>query len=271
MAHPIRLVASDLDGTLLRPDRSVSPRTRAALDAVRAAGIVVVPVTARQPIGLRLIAEQAGFVDWALCSNAALAVHLSSGEVLFEHTIPVSTQQALATAVAGQWPDVRFASVRDQGQSFLAQHGYPALADYEDHKRHPADMLTADLHEVVSRPSTKVVLRHPEMPVPDLVDRVRALEVPGVELTVSGAPFAEVLPPGVNKAVGLAQLCAHLGIGADEVLAFGDAPNDVEMLQWAGRGVAMGNAEESVRAVADDVTGTNVHDGVAHVLESLLG
>ena len=93
---PLRLIASDLDGTLLRNDLSVSPRTRRALDAARAAGIHVVPVTARQPIGVRRIAEGAGFGGWALCSNGALGIHLGTGEVLFERHLAPEVQRSRA-------------------------------------------------------------------------------------------------------------------------------------------------------------------------------
>lgn len=268
---PLRLIASDLDGTLLQPDASVSARTRAALDGARAAGIHVVPVTARQPIGLRLIAQQAGFTQWALCGNAALGLHLGRGEVLFEHTIAVEAQQALMGALSTELPEVRFAAVREHGETFIAQFGYPELAAYEDHKRHPREMVCGDLSQVAAAPSQKVVLRHPTVGVSELVGRVRALGLAGFGVTHSGAPFAEVLPEGINKAVGLAQLCAHLGVAAEEVLAFGDAPNDVEMLAWAGRGVAVGNADAEVLAVADEVTAANTEEGVAAVIEQLLG
>lgn len=266
----VRLVATDLDNTLLRSDRSVSPRTRAALDAVRAAGITVVPVTARQPIGLRLIAQQAAFRDWALCGNGALALHLTTGEVLFEHTVPVAAQQALAAALTSVVPGVRFAAVREKGEVFVAGAGYPALADYEDHKRHPADMVEHTLADVLAAPSQKVVLRHPEMGVAELVAAVRGLALPGFGITQSGAPFAEVLPPGVDKSVGLSALCAHLGIAAGEVIAFGDAENDREMLEWAGHGVAVANAVPETLATADEVAASNEEDGVAIVLERVL-
>src|SRR5690606_9651134 len=98
------------------------------------------------------------------------------------------------------------------------------------------------------------------------------LGLSGFEAPLSGAPFVEIMAAGVTKAWGLEQLCAHLGIAASEVVAFGDAPNDVAMLQWAGRGIAMANADEIVKDAADEVAaGTNADDGVAAVLEALLG
>ncbi|CAM4286364.1 Cof-type HAD-IIB family hydrolase [Deinococcus marmoris] len=267
---PTALIATDLDGTLLRPDLSVSPRTRRALDAARAAGIVVVPVTARQPRGVQRIAEAAGFTEWALCSNGSYGVHLTTGEVLFGAHLEVATQRAVAGAMAERVPGVLFVSVRQGGEVFVAQTGYADIAHFEDHKREPGEMGRHPLDDVLAEPSLKFIMRHPELTPRELLAELRALNLGGYAVTHSGAPFLEVLAEGVSKAWGLAKLCEKLGIAQNEVLAFGDAPNDAEMLQWAGRGVAMANAEAEALAAADEVTLSNTEDGVAAVIERLL-
>lgn len=267
---PVRLIASDLDGTLLRNDLSVSPRSRRALGAARAAGLHVVPVTARQPVGVRRIAESAGFDGWALCSNGALGIHLTTGEILFESALGVAEQRALAQALAERVPGLLFASIRQAGEVFVAQDGYAQIAAESDHKRDPATMGRYALDEVLGGPSLKLVLRHPHLPPAELLAQVRGLKLPGFHATHSGAPFVEVSAAGVSKAWGLARLCEKLGIAQADTLAFGDAPNDAEMLAWAGRGVAMGNAHPEARAAADEVTLSNEEDGVAAVLERLL-
>lgn len=267
----IRLIATDLDGTLLDVSGRVSARTRAALDAARAAGIVTVPVTARQPIGVRPIAEQAGFDEWALCGNGAYGVHLTTGEHLFAEEIPADVQQQLAEALRAVLPDLVFASVRDAGEGFIAQEGYAALAQLSDHKRDPATMRGVPLADVLAAPSLKLVIRHASVPIPEIFAALQALGLTGFEATLSGAPFVEVMAQGVTKATGLAQLCEHLGIGRDEVLAFGDALNDLEMLEWAGHGVAVANAIDVVRDAADEVAASNADDGVAQVIERMLG
>lgn len=267
---PIRLIATDLDGTLLRPDLSVSPRTRRALAAARAAGLGTVPVTARQPHGVRPVAEAAGFGGWALCANGALGVHLETGEVLFEQHLAPEAAQTLARALGERVPGTLFVSVRERGEVFVAQAGYAALAHFEDHKREPAEMGAHTLEDVLAAPSLKFIARHPTRPAPELLAEVRALGLSGLSATHSGAPFVEIHAEGVSKAWGLAQLCARLGVAREEVLAFGDAPNDAEMLAWAGRGVAMGNAAPGAREAAAEVTGTNEEDGVAQVIERLL-
>lgn len=266
----VRLIATDLDGTLLDSSSSVAPRTRAALDAARAHGIVVVPVTARQPIGLRAIAGDADFREWALCSNGAYAVHLTDGRMLFAEEIPAETIRVLAEALRSSIPGLLFASVRDGGETFVAEEGYAAIADQSDHKRDPDTMGGVALAQVVSAPSLKFVIRHPELAPAVLFDAVRALELPGFEATLSGAPFVEVMAEGVTKATGLARLCEHLGIDRTEVVAFGDALNDVEMLRWAGHGVAMAGAADVVRQAADEVARSNDDHGVARVVERLV-
>ncbi|GAB3596361.1 Cof-type HAD-IIB family hydrolase [Microbacterium tumbae] len=267
-----RLIASDLDGTLLGEDSAVSPRTRAALDAARARGIHVVPVTARQPIGIRAVATGAGFEGWALCGNGAFAIHLTSDELLFRREVAVPVQRTLAAALSPRIPGLRYASVRDAGESFIAEAGYAALASPADHKRDPATMGGVPLTDVLAAPSLKLVIRHPDVSPATIYEVIAGLGLEGFEATTSGAPFVEIMAAGVTKASGLERLCAHLGISASEVLAFGDAPNDVQMLQWAGRGIAMANADRLVKDAADEVApGTNAEDGVAEVLEDVLG
>ncbi|HET8602870.1 MAG TPA: HAD family hydrolase [Marmoricola sp.] len=270
MRPGIRLVATDLDGTLLRDDLTVSPRARAAIEATQAAGIPVVPVTARQPMGLAPIARDVGFSDWALCANGALGLHLRTGDVLFEEHLEVEVQQALAEALRTEVPGLVFASVRQRGEVFLAEEGCAAMATFSDHKRDPATMGAHPLAAVLAQPSVKLVVRHPAIDNDTLLGLIRGLGLEGFEVTHSGAPFVEVLPRGVSKAWGLARLCEHLDIDAAEVLAFGDAPNDAEMLAWAGRGVAVANAAAASRAAADELTASNQDDGVAVVLERML-
>ncbi len=266
----VRLIATDLDGTLLRSDRSVSVRTRAALDAARAAGIEVVPVTARQPRGLKLIAQAAGFETWALCGNGAYAIHLGTGETLFESHVTVEAQRALAQALSARLPGALFVSVRDGGETFVTQQGYAEIAHFEDHKRPPHEMGAFTLDEVTAEPSLKFIVRHAELSARALLAEVQALGLSGFNATHSGTPFLEVLAQGVSKAWGVARLCQHLGVAQGEVLAFGDAANDAELLAWAGRGVAMGNAEPEALEAAREVTLTNDEDGVAAVIERLL-
>jgi hydroxymethylpyrimidine pyrophosphatase-like HAD family hydrolase len=197
-------------------------------------------------------------------------VHLTTGEHLFAEEIPVPVQQQLAAALGEVIPDLVYASVRDTGQSFVAQEGDAALASISDHKRDPATMGGVPRDDVLGSPSLKLVIRHPSVPIPEIFAALQSLGLTGFEATLSGAPFVEVMAEGVTKATGVAQLCTHLGIDRAEVLAFGDALNDLELLRWAGHGVAMANALDVVRDAADEVAPSNAADGVAAVIERLL-
>jgi len=267
----VRLIATDLDHTLLDEAGHVSPRTRAALGAARAAGALVVPVTARQPVGLEALAAEVDFTEWALCSNGSFGIHMTTREVLFAREAPAEMLQRLAIALNERMPGLLYASVREAGEQLIAQEGYAAVAHHSDHKRDPATLGGVPLQEVLAAPSLKLVIRHPELG-PDLVFRaVAELGLAGFELTLSGAPFVEIMAEGVSKASGLARLCASLGITRDEVVAFGDGLNDMEMLAWAGHGVAVANALPELRGIADEIAPSNDDDGVATVIERLLG
>lgn len=271
----VRLVATDLDNTLLRSDRSISPRTDAALRAAADAGIAVVPVTARQRLGLLAVAplflDLAGaFGGWAICSNGALGLDLVSGERLFEATMTVEAQRDLVVRLTAAVPDVRFCAVRDGGDGFLVEAGYADLCVWADHNRDPRLMQVVDRPALADRPNLKMVARHPALGPRDLLAAFDALGLPGLRATSSGAPFLEVSAAGIGKAYGLQRLTERLGISAAEVVAFGDGLNDLDMLQWAGLGVAVANAEPELLAVADRIAPSCDQDGFAQALEALL-
>lgn len=270
-----RLIATDLDHTLLNAAGEVSPRTRAALDAAREAGIVVVPATARQAKGLQAVASQAGFADWALLGNGAVATHLASGEVLFSEEAAPADLAVVARELGSRIDGLLWASVRSAGSVFVAQEGYASVATFRDHMREPASLGGVSLATVLGAPAVKLVVRHPELSPAVLYETLQQLVAEGVvpaglTSTLSGAPFMEIMAAGVNKGTGVARLAASLGIDQSEVLAFGDGLNDAEMLEWAGRGVAMSNAVPEARAVANEIAASNEDFGVARVIERVL-
>lgn len=264
------LIATDLDGTLLRSDTTVSERTRLALAGVAALGIPVVPVTARQPRGVRPIAEQAGLCGPVICGNGAMGVDLGTGELLFRQSIDAATSRAIATGIRAAIPGSLFAGIGTTAQWFRAEPAYAAVAAHSDHHRAASDMDLVDLAAITAEDCAKLVVRDPSIPVPELLARIEQLDLPECHATTSGAPFVEITGPGVTKASGLALLCTRLGVEQASVWAFGDAENDEDMLRWAGRSWAMANAVDATRAAADEVTLGNDHDGVAAVLERLL-
>lgn len=269
MDRPL-LIATDLDGTLLRPDMSIGERTKDILRRVVAAGITVVPVTARQLSGVRAIAADAGLAGPVICGNGALGVDLATSEVLFTQPMPVATLRRVVEVVRDADPDAHFAVIGPRGEFFRAEPAYANLTRHSDHHRAPDTMEFVDLERIVAEDCSKLVLRDAGRTPAELHDLVLGLDLPPCQVTHSGAPFLEVTGAGVTKASGLTLLCERLRVPRERVWAFGDAPNDEAMLAWAGVGHAMANAVPRVAAIADRVIGSNVDEGVADVLADLV-
>lgn len=267
---PYRLIATDVDGTLLDSAHRLRPRTLRAFEAARAAGLEVVAVSGRQTHSIHAVVRGTTLEGPAIGSNGSVGAHLRTGDVYFEETITVAAQSELATRLRAAFPGLQAASVRDAGHTFVAEEGYLPLMDPGDHGQDRDAIVTTDLAGVVGRPSVKLVLRHPTADVDDLYQAAVALGVTGCHVTTSGAPFLEVSRAGTTKASGLALLCERLGFARDEVVAFGDNRNDVEMLQWAGLGVAMGNGVPEAHEAADAIAASNDEDGLALFVEALL-
>jgi Cof subfamily protein (haloacid dehalogenase superfamily) len=259
----LRLAAIDLDGTLLRSDGTISQRTRDAIRAVRAAGVVVVIVTARGPSSVTELAHDAGIEGSAICSNGALIIDLANGEILRERLLETELAIQLVHGLRERLPGIVFAV---EHQAFAHEPGFAAWG-WEP----PAGTRVADALELLAGPATKLILRHTDHEVEAIAAVARELAGNGATVVQSGADAIEVTAAGVNKAAGLAEVAEELGIDAADVIAFGDFPNDVPMLAWAGRGVAVANAHAEVLAVANEVTASNDDDGVAVVLEQLAG
>jgi Cof subfamily protein (haloacid dehalogenase superfamily) len=259
----LRLAAIDLDGTLLRSDGTISQRTREAIRAVRAGGVVVVIVTARGPSNVTELAHDAGIDGSAICSNGALIVDLANGKILRERLLETELAIQLVRGLRERLPGIVFAV---EHQAFAHEPGFMAWG-WEP----PAGTRVADALELLADPTTKLILRHADHEVEAIAAVARELAGDGATVVQSGADAIEVTAAGVNKAAGLAEVADELGIDAADVIAFGDFPNDVPMLAWAGRGVAVANAHAEVLAVANEVTASNDDDGVAVVLEQLAG
>jgi Cof subfamily protein (haloacid dehalogenase superfamily) len=264
--QPVRLIATDLDGTLLRPDGSVSQRTTAALQRTRQAGMTVVLVSARPPRVLGQIAQAAGSGGLALCCNGALVYDLDQQSILQSTIIPPIQTQWLVETMRAALPELHFAV--EDGLEVTCEPGYHASFPQHSEKW---ELRVADIASCYSNSAAiKLMARHPVCTPEELHERVISLVGAAYSVTYSGGPFLEIALASVNKASALAQLCAQLRIEAHEVIAFGDMPNDLSMLRWAGHSVAVANAHPIVLAAVNEVTRSNEEDGVALVLERLL-
>jgi Cof subfamily protein (haloacid dehalogenase superfamily) len=262
----IRLIATDLDGTLLRSDATVSARTREALAAAERAGLAVVSVTARPPRRVRLIAAATGLRGLAICSNGALVYDLANDAVVAEHRLSTEVVAKLVASLRAALPGVAFAI--ESGVEYGCEPAYRILSEHP-HDRADPNMRRGDALALSQQGVTKLIVQHTEGAFEDLLAATRAHSGALASVTHSGSEFVEVAAAGVTKALALEQYCHERGIRAEEVIAFGDMPNDIPMLTWAGRAVAVANAHPEVLAVATEVTNSNDEDGVALILEAL--
>jgi Cof subfamily protein (haloacid dehalogenase superfamily) len=272
-----RLVASDLDGTLLTSSGEVSARTRAAIDACRAAGIPVVGVTGRGPRLLDSVRAALGGQGIAVLAQGGYVVdfgeHGDRTEVL--RTVGMSRDDA--TAVIASIEEVTgelIVAVEDAAEQAEALRPLRVQHGFDWPYPEPAHLLPR--HEVLPVGAVlKVFLRSSRLGEDELLQRARGVVDPAVaELTHAGLGFIEVLPPGVTKATGLAIALEHHGVGFGDVLVFGDMPNDLPMIEAVtaagGRAVAMANAHPEVLAAAAERTSGSDADGVARYLEAVL-
>jgi Cof subfamily protein (haloacid dehalogenase superfamily) len=259
----VRLVASDLDGTLLRPDETISDRTRKALAAAREAGITVVLVTGRPPRSLGPIAARIGVGGIAICANGAVIWDLDKGAMVDHSPLAADLAARLVHALRENIPGVLFAVELEGGFGREAGWSEGLIAA-------PPDELEADALELVTGPVTKLLARHPTLPFAEVAERARDAVGDHAVVTWAGTRVVEISAAGVTKAFALERLCRRLGIGREQVVAVGDMPNDLAMLAWAGTAVAVANAQQSVLDVADMVTAANTDDGVAILLERVV-
>lgn len=260
-----RLIATDLDGTLLRDDGEVSARTRRALIATEAAGIEIVFVTARPPRWVDILADVVGGHGTVICLNGALVYDASTRAVLAEHAMADALVGRLAADLRAAVPGIVFACERASG--FALERRYRSVWPVP-----PGTPVVGRIEEALDAATGKLLARCPGLPEDEVVSRVDEVLAGRAVVADSGASgLAEMTGPGVTKAATLAGWAAERGVGPADVWAFGDMPNDLAMLQWAGRSFAVGNAHPMVRQVADEVCATNQEDGVARVLEAVLG
>jgi hydroxymethylpyrimidine pyrophosphatase-like HAD family hydrolase len=290
----IRLIAVDMDGTLLDPSDQVRPATTAAVRRAREAGLPVVPVTGRPE---RLIwgpAATAGLGPLGVGANGAVLVDLEAQEVVYRHDFAGDDAVKIFDMVKEAVPGVLIAV--DKGDRFAHEPGLfdgLAMADRGGSARGRSEV--DDLRAVAATGCLKLVARHREYSSLDLAGIIGPLlqedspyaedgdgtpsaaswmdhDAPGdlAEVTASDIAWIDIGPPGLSKATGLTELCQRLDIHLDEVAAIGDHFNDLPMLKIVGLPVAMGNAIPEVLAAVDRVMPSNEEDGVAVLIDEIL-
>lgn len=260
-----RLIATDLDGTFLRSDGTVSDRTVRAWSALPDLGIETVLVTARPPRWLHDLAHVVGAHGIAICGNGAFVYAVERREVIETHCFEKDLLAEIIADLRSAVPDVRLAVETPTGPAF--EVGWP------DPHRDPVHLSSphGDTEVLLAEPVGKLLALAPRLPTEEFLAVVAEVVGERGRLAYSGAfGLAEINPVGVTKAAALERWAEERDVAAAQVWAFGDMPNDVPMIEWAGVGVAVANAHPEVLAVADVVAPSNDDDGVAATIEPLL-
>ena len=258
-----RLVATDLDGTLLHSDGTVTARTRAVLDELDGLGVPVVFTTGRPIRWMEELWADVGGHGLAICSNGGIVYDVAERRVRDFSAVPREVGMELAELLRAAVPGTTFAVEHTSG--WASEHGFPR---HPDDGRHPAPGRRGSRSGPTtwsrSWPCTATS-------TPRTFWRRVEAAVGALVTTTWSSTFAlvEISAAGVTKATTLATVAAEMGLGPQDVVAFGDMPNDLPMLEWAGTSYAMANAHPSVRDLADHLAPGNDDDGVAVVLADL--
>ncbi|MGX8701300.1 Cof-type HAD-IIB family hydrolase [Caproiciproducens sp.] len=271
----IKLIALDMDGTVLKTDKTMSPKTVRILRAAAARGIELVPATGRMRQMIPKEMLDVGSIRYAITSNGASAVDLEKDSVIYTNRM---------TAEESEWiidflmPYHVMVEAYAEGGSYIDQKHYELLSTFRDYPPAMRDMILKYQTFVEDLPGflkkngwllEKINIPYMEEDVRrELVEKLTQKEE--YAITASFGSNLEINAASTSKGDALSHLCALLAVSPEQVMAFGDERNDLQMLEFAGCGVAMGNGHASVRQIADYVTLTNEEDGVAHAIEKLL-
>jgi HAD superfamily hydrolase (TIGR01484 family) len=272
-----KLVALDIDGTLLIPDfergfstEVVTERVTAAVLAAARAGAHVVLASGRAPLSMAGVADRLGLTPLvADLTGERLHIVASNGSVVIRHApmevvheVRFDASNAVRT-VLEHVPGAAVA-VEEHGLGYRVNRLFPP-------GELDGEMIICDIDEMISTDVSRVIIRDPESTSEDFVNLAKQLGLHGTNYFIGWTAWLDLAPEGVSKASGLEWVCRDLGVDAADVLAIGDGRNDIEMITWAARGVAMGQGPEVVRLAADHVTGPVEADGAADELEKWFG
>jgi hydroxymethylpyrimidine pyrophosphatase-like HAD family hydrolase len=272
-----KLVALDIDGTLLIPDFekgfSAEQVTEPVHDAVLAAvdaGAHVVLSSGRAPLSMGGLADRLGLTRaveerdgerlWVVASNGSVVFRHAPIDVVHEVTFDAS---AAVRAVLAEVPGAAVA-VEEHGIGYRVNREFPP-------GELDGEMILTDIDHMIADPVSRVIIRDPDSTSEDFQHLARKLGLQGTNYFIGWTAWLDLAPEGVTKASGLQLVCDKLGVDAADVLAIGDGRNDIELLRWAGRGVAMGQAPDSVKRAADAVAGPVTEDGAAVELRRWFG
>lgn len=247
-----RLVALDVDGTLVDESNIVTPRMHDAIQRVVSAGVPVILSTGRSWASARTVVDQLdlGHVEH-VCSNGAVTVRYPPFEVVDVLTF---NPRPVVDRIVAEHPSALLAVE-------VVGRGYRVTQEFPTGELH-GEIEVVELDELAGGDVTRVIVRDPNASEHEFIGLAERLGLEGVSYTIGYTAWLDIAPEGIDKAHGLDRVCGRMGIAPTDVLAVGDGRNDLEMLTWAGRGVAMGHAPAEVRSAATAVTGTIDEQGL---------
>lgn len=263
-----KMVATDVDGTLIDRSEQVSPRTKAAVDALIADGVPFVLATGRPPRWIDPVVDGLGYAPLCVCGNGAVIYDSAQDRILASYTLDPDTLAWAADLAESLLPGCGLAAERIGSTAHdAATPQFVSSPEYEHAWLNPDDTRVSRA-EVIANAAIKMLIRLPGAASGDMRDILEPRLAGRADVTYSTDDgLIELSAPGITKATGLATVAQRLGVQHATLIAFGDMPNDVPMLRMAGHGVAMGNAHPEAKAAADEIAEHNDNDGVAQVLE----
>ncbi len=262
----IKLIASDLDGTLFTPEGQVSARTTRALQAAASKGVEVVVATGRSHWSAVPRLEDVGCIRWLICSNGATLYDVEAGDIVLRRPIHDDHVAAVVEGLGREFPNVGFAWESPDGVFHSDQ--WVSNRERTGGAFGVKPRPTRDL-QIGSEPILKLMVAHDTLVEYEWLDAMSVHVPTGLSTSTSGAAFVEVTAAEANKGDALRLLCDQLGVDRDATIAFGDHSNDLGMLTWVGTGYAMANAAPRVTEIADATAPHHEDDGVAQVLEGI--
>jgi Cof subfamily protein (haloacid dehalogenase superfamily) len=255
-------VVTDLDGTVVRSDETVSAATIEACRSLRARDIPVIAATARSPAGVRALQDLAPLLALAVCCGGSVGYAPESGSLLWRDTLQADAVRALLAFVRTALPEAGVA-VYD-GDSWRMTEAYLAIRT----SRHRGPSAVVPVEALSEGSACAMTLCHPELAPAELIPLLAA-RGPALNLSYAGPEIVEIAPAGIDKASGVARALREVGVPADRAVAFGDMPIDIPMFTVVGHSVAMADAPPEVLAAATSVTPTVAEDGFATALSRL--
>ena len=264
-----KLIAMDLDGTLNNDQKVITEKTKDVLMAAQKKGIRLALASARPSPGLfkeRDVLRLQEYGGILMSYNGGRIVDAATGKVLFETSMDLEeTRQVLR-----KLESLPVTPILDDGKQFYVTDKNGYKVDYECRNNNMSCVEVGNLAEFLNFAPIKILMSVEPAQLKQVQQQIAAFLPESLTVVQTAAFYLEVIPRSINKGQGIRDICAVLGLGAEAVISFGDAANDIPMLKAAGMGVAMGNASREVKAAADMVTLSNNEDGIAAALEKLL-